>query len=214
MVSSHPSLGVYLEYEDRESSRVIYVDFRYVEDVYPTDRAAIKEGVRRTSQVLARKALSFTDKETVKTSCKYSSVYTLREKDFFKSKRANEFIEWIKDCESLRKLEFLGIDEDDQVESVVQALLFLAEKRLRLLEDESFILLSDESCPSPPEEETSFPLISKEQVILLSDSSDLWTKFKKVTIACNGKRAEPAKERIRRILTSHYTSIADNFAIE
>lgn len=201
-----PSYGVYLEYEDSGDRRVIRVDFRNLEDVYSRDSDVHKEGGRRISKMLAKEALSFTDKMTVQTSQRGMFTFTLREKDFFTSPRAHTFIEWIESCAELGKLEFLGVDEEHQVSSVRQAFAQLINQHTSTLE-EDFILM--EECIVEGEKGLPLERINSS----LSFKSDLPSKFKKVLIRCTGKQAEAIKKEIHTLLHIHH-SLMKNFVIE
>jgi len=197
---------VYLEYEDEGGVRVIRVDFRDLDEVYSRDSEVHKEGSRRISKMLAKEALSFTDKMTIQTSHRGRCTYTSREKDFFASPRAYTFIEWLESCAELEKLEFLGVDEEHQVSSVRQAFAQLINQHTSTLE-EDFILV--EECVV--EGEKGLPL--ERMNASISFKPDLPSKFKKVLIRCTGKQAEAVKKEIRQLLHTHH-SLMKNFVIE
>lgn len=206
--ASQTSYGVYLEYEDSVDGRVIRVDFRDLDDVYSNPKDAQREGGRRIAKMLAKEALSFTEKTTIRTSSRGMFTYTSREKDFFTSSRAHTFIEWIESCAELGKLEFLGVDDDYQVASVTQAFLRLIDHHKSTLE-EDFILV--EAKDFLAEDKSAWPLERMDSSVSLK--TDLIPKFRKVLIRCTGKRVESVKEGICGLFRIN-ESLMKNFVIE
>lgn len=117
LIAVNPSgygVNVFLDYEDEEDgNRCICVDFRNVDITFPENKRE-EEKQERILKINNKTAFNFEE--------------TTEEKDFFKSTDSEIFATWIRQSQWFGSLLFLGIDHNDQLESVKSMFAFLASR--------------------------------------------------------------------------------------
>ncbi len=199
-----PVMAVYLFYEDfnNGAARGIVVDFRDEDDV--PDRG------KRLGEVLSKRSVSFTERESIPVDKGGYASYERREKCFFKSPQVGTFIRWVEEAQEIQSIHFLGITWDYQVESMKEALLLLARQYQLNREVDEFIIVSDFISLQQKDE------IELDTIVRPTDTRayDFRQKMKKVSLVCSGEKANAAREALKAILSKNFSDLQENFTIE